>query len=126
MKWFSLTMLIAASVCCRAAQGDFRPAATNVWEAPYPRMDEAGRAQLRVNAPNASQVKLNLWGDQQLPMAKQSDGSWMVTTPPLVPGFHYYTLIIDGAEVSDPGTQGFFGGGREASGIEIPEPGSTY
>jgi enterochelin esterase-like enzyme len=126
MKWFALTMLFAASVCCGAAQRDFRPAATNVWEAPYPRVNEAGRVQFRVNAPDALQVKLNLWGAHQLPMAKQSDGSWMLTTPPLVPGFHYYTLLIDGAEVSDPGSQGFFGGGRVASGIEIPEPGSTY
>jgi hypothetical protein len=24
-------------------------------------------------------------------MEKQSDGYWMVTTPPLVPGLHYYS-----------------------------------
>ncbi len=39
---------------------------------------------------------------------------------------HYYTLIIDGAEVSDPNTHAFFGGGKPASGVEVPEPGSTY
>jgi len=44
----------------------------------------------------------------------------------LVPGFHYYTLIIDGAEVADPGSHAYYGGGRDVSGIEIPEPGSTY
>ena len=59
-------------------------------------------------------------------MVKQPDGFWTVTTPPLVPGFHYYTLDIDGAEVSDPGTHGFFGGSKYASGVEVPEPGSTY
>jgi len=59
-------------------------------------------------------------------MEKQADGSWTVTTPPLVPGFHYYTLVIDGFEVSDPNSGSFFGGGKYASGIEIPEPGSTY
>jgi len=32
-------------------------------------------------------------------MEKQPDGFWTITTPPLVPGLHYYTLIIDGAEV---------------------------
>jgi enterochelin esterase family protein len=57
---------------------------------------------------------------------KQPDGNWTVTTPPLVPGLHYYTLIIDGAEVSDPNSHSFFGGGKDASAIEIPEPGSTY
>jgi len=59
-------------------------------------------------------------------MVKQPDGFWTVTTPPLVPGFHYYTLILDGAEVTDLYSHSFFGGGKGASGIEIPEPGSTY
>ena len=59
-------------------------------------------------------------------MEKQQNGFWTITTPPLVPGFHYYTLIVDGAEVSDPNTHAFFGGGKPASGVEVPEPGSTY
>jgi enterochelin esterase family protein len=59
-------------------------------------------------------------------MEKQQDGFWTVTTAPLVPGFHYYTVIVDGAEVSDPNTHAFFGGGKPASGVEVPEPGSTY
>jgi enterochelin esterase family protein len=59
-------------------------------------------------------------------MEKQQDGFWTITTPPLVPGFHYYTLVIDGAEVSDPNTHAFFGGGKPASGVEVPETGSTY
>ena len=59
-------------------------------------------------------------------MEKQADGFWMVTTPPLAPGLHYYTLIIDGAEVSDIGSHAFFGGGKDASAVEVPEAGSTY
>jgi enterochelin esterase-like enzyme len=59
-------------------------------------------------------------------MEKQADGFWTATTPPLVPGLHYYTLIIDGTEVSDTNSQAFFGGGKYASMVEIPEPGSTY
>ena len=38
---------------------------------------------------------------------------------------YYYTLNIDGAEVSDAGTQAYFGGSRPASAVEVPEPGST-
>jgi len=45
-------------------------------------------------------------------MEKQQDGYWTVTTPQLVPGFHYSTLIIDGMEVSDLNTHAFFGGTR--------------
>ena len=48
------------------------------------------------------------------------DGFWTITTPPLVPGFNYYTLIIDGTEVSDPNTHAFFGGGKPASAVEVP------
>lgn len=61
-----------------------------------------------------------------LDLVKQADGYWAVTSTPFVPGFHYYTLLIDGAEVSDPGSHTFFGGGKDASGINTPEPGATY
>jgi enterochelin esterase-like enzyme len=39
---------------------------------------------------------------------------------------HYYTFIIDGAEVSDTNSHAFFGGGKYTSMVEVPEPGSTY
>ena len=35
-------------------------------------------------------------------------------------------MLVDGAEFSDPASHTFFGGGKDASGIEIPEDGSTY
>jgi enterochelin esterase family protein len=59
-------------------------------------------------------------------MTKGADGFWTATSTPLVPGFHYYTLLIDGAELSDPGSHTFFGGSVDSSAIEIPESGSTY
>ena len=59
-------------------------------------------------------------------MVEEADGFWTATTPPLVPGFHYFTLNIDGAEVADPNTHAFFGGGKPASGVEVPEPDSIY
>ena len=59
-------------------------------------------------------------------MEKQADGFWTVTTPPLVPGLHYYTLIVDGVEMSDLGSHAFFGGGKHASAVEVPEPGADY
>ncbi|MGB9486065.1 MAG: alpha/beta hydrolase-fold protein [Terriglobia bacterium] len=126
MKQVGLAILLFASLCSAQESGNFQPASTNVWGAEYPRVDSAGRAEIRVKAPDATKVRLNFWSGPKLDMVKQSDGFWTVTTPPLVPGFHYYTLIIDGAEVSDPNSHAFFGGGKDASGIEIPEPGSTY
>jgi enterochelin esterase family protein len=82
--------------------------------------------QLRAKAPDASKVTVNFWSGPKLDMEKQNDGFWTVTTPPLVPGLHYYTFIIDGAEVSDTNSHAFFGGGKDASMVEVPEPGSTY
>jgi enterochelin esterase family protein len=57
---------------------------------------------------------------------KGPDGFWTVTTPALVPGFHYYNFVVDGVDVNDAGSHAFSGGSRDASGIEIPEPGATY
>ena len=59
---------------------DFRPAETNVWGAEYPRVDNAGRVQIRVKAPDATKVKVNFWSGPKVDMEKQSDGFWTVTT----------------------------------------------
>lgn len=126
MKKVAFLLVFLASVCGADTSGDFKPASTNVWGAQYPRIDSEGRVQVRIKAPEANQVKLNFWSGPKLDMTKDEEGFWSVTTPPLVPGLHYYVFNIDGAEVSDPGSQAFFGGTRYASAIEIPEPGATY
>jgi enterochelin esterase-like enzyme len=126
MKYLGMLVFLLAGLCYAQVSEDFQPAATNVWGAEYPRVDGAGRVQIRVKAPDATKVRVNFWSGPKLDMVKQPDGFWTVTTPPLVPGFHYYTLMIDGAEVSDLNTHAFFGGGKEASGVEVPEPGSAY
>jgi len=118
--------VLASGVCWSQPSERFTPASTNVWGAEYPRVDSAGSVQIRVKAPEAKQVKLNFWSGPKVDMVKEPDGFWTVTTAPLAPGLHYYTLSIDGAEVSDSNSQAFFGGGKYASAVEIPEPGSTY
>ena len=126
MRCLRILMLLLTSFCCAQEAGDFHPAETNVWGAEYPRVDSAGRVQIRVKAPDATKVRLNFWSGPKLDMEKQPDGFWMATTPPLVPGLHYYTLIIDSAEVGDTNSRSFFGGGKYASMVEVPESGSTY
>lgn len=54
-------------------------------------------------------------------MSRDSKGYWTVTTDPLVVGFHYYFALVDGVSVIDPSSEAFFGCGRMAGGIEIPE-----
>jgi enterochelin esterase family protein len=122
------TALAWVSGACGAQQaaGEFRPAETNVWGAEYPRVDAAGRVQVRIKAADASKVRLNFWSGPKVDMEKQADGFWTYTTQPLVPGLHYYVINVDGADLSDPGSTAYFGGSRHVSAVEVPEPGSTY
>jgi len=126
MKHAMWAFIFAAGAAFAQAPDGFHPAETNVWGAEYPRVDDGGRVQLRVKAPDAVKVKLNFWSGPKLDMEKQPDGYWTVTTPPLVPGLHYYVINVDGLDASDPGSRAFFGGSRYTSMIEVPEPGSSY
>ena len=119
-------VVLLASICAAQDAGDFTPASTNVLGAQYPRVASDGRVEVRIKAADATKVRLNFWSGPKIDMTKQADGFWSAITPSLVPGLHYYTLVIDGAEVSDPGSRAFFGGSKYASAVEVPEPGSTY
>jgi enterochelin esterase-like enzyme len=97
---------------------DSKPAPTNVPGVEFPRIDSQLRGIFRVEAPDAQKVQLDLGSVYD--MVKGTDGVWTVTTKPLVPGFHYYYLIIDGYRFSDPSSESFYGIGRMMSGIEVP------
>ena len=56
-------------------------------------------------------------------MVKDDQGIWSVTTESSGPGISLLLLLIDGVQVSDPASESYFGWGRMASGIEIPEEG---
>ena len=80
----------------------------------------------RIKAPDAQKVVFGFFDSQRYPAKKGEDGFWTATTEPQVPGFHYYRVFIDGAEVNDPASQTFYGTGKDASGIEIPEKGVDF
>jgi enterochelin esterase-like enzyme len=126
MRHVGWALLLAASLGSAEDATDFKPATTNVWGAQYPRVDGTGRVEVRLKAPEATKVRLNFWSGPKVDMMKQADGVWTFTTPPLAPGLHYYTLIVDGVEVSDTGSHAFFGGGKHASAVEVPEAGADY
>lgn len=126
MRLIGLTIVMATSCCLAQDSGDFRPAASNVLDAQYPRVDSNSRVQIRFKAPEATKVRVNFWSGPKADMEKQADGFWTFTTPSMVPGLHYYTVIVDGAEVSDPGSTAYFGGRKWASAVEVPEAGATY
>jgi enterochelin esterase-like enzyme len=120
---FSLVLtIIAAGTAAAQPPADCRPSPLNIPGAPYPCVYPDNRVTFRVTAPDAQKVRIRL--GPGFDMSKGPDGLWYVTTPPQVVGFHYYTLSIDGAVVSDPATRTFFGSGYYNSAIEIPEPGA--
>jgi enterochelin esterase-like enzyme len=105
------------------------PAASNVPGAPTPGIHPDRSITFTLNAPDARKVLVaggDGLGTGPFPMTKDAEGVWTVTTPPAVPGFHYYWFILDGVPVSDPSSRSYFGYGKETSGVEVPEPGADY
>ncbi len=113
-----LMVLLAGCTALAQPPEDCKPSALNIPGAPYPCIRPDRTAMFRVSAPNAQKVQVKTAGGVE--MTKKEDGLWYATTPPLVEGFHYYMLSIDGASVSDPSTRTYFGGGQWSSAIEVP------
>jgi enterochelin esterase-like enzyme len=125
-RLFWIALLVCATGMAQNAD-DSKRASTNVPEAEYPRVLPDLRVTFQVKIPDAHKVQVRIWNDEKLyDMTRAEDGTWSVTIPPQVPGFHYYGLVIDGAEVNDPGSETFYGAGRLSSGIEIPEAGVNF
>ena len=89
-------------------------------DANYPRVDKDRRVYVKLHAPEAKQVILDICG-KKYPMKKDLDGDWHGVSDPLVVGFHYYFLNVDGVQVVDPTSETYYGCCREASGLEVPE-----
>jgi enterochelin esterase family protein len=117
-------MLLGAVLCLGETADECKPSALNIPGAPYPCVHPDRRVTFRVSAPEAQKVQVRLGGPHE--MTKGSDGLWMVTIPPQVIGFHYYTIAVDGAVMADPAVRTFFGSGWDNSGIEIPDPDADY
>jgi enterochelin esterase-like enzyme len=108
-----------------APPADSKPARTNVLGAEYPRVTDDSRVVARLTAPSAQKVQIDIMGTKY-DLAKDESGIWTGTTAPLVPGFHYYQLVVDGVSMNDPGSRAFFGVSKDFSGIEVPEKGVDY
>jgi enterochelin esterase-like enzyme len=95
------------------------PASTNIRNAKYPQILPDNRVVFRVKAPDAQKVQIDL--GKKYDMVKDTSGFWTVTTDSVSRGFHYYSLLVDGVAIADPASESFYGMGRMASGIEIPD-----
>lgn len=58
-----------------------------------------------MKAPGAQKVEVQVSAEPKIEMVKGQDGVWTVITTPVVPGFHYYYLTIDGVTVDDPASE---------------------
>ncbi len=125
-----LGFLLTAIACTQVAAQNYREnfpedsysPVTNINRTSYPRVLADNSVMFHVNAPQAQNVQINL-GGTKYDMKKSASGAWTLTTKPQVPGFHYYSLIIDGVSVSDPASQTFYGCSRWSSAIEVKETG---
>jgi len=100
------------------------PAITNIAGVAYPLILPDLRVEFRIKAPDAQKVQIDL--GKMYDMTRDDQGVWTVTTDPQVPGFHYYSLVIDGVKVADPASESFYGTGRMSSAIDIPEKGADF
>ena len=74
---------------------------TNINFSHGPQLLSDNSVKFTVRAPEAQKVQVDI-GGTKYDMEKGDAGIWTVTTKPQVPGFHYYSLIIDGVSVADP------------------------
>src|SRR5580765_1026935 len=128
-------LLIAALMACvagRAQSSDSQPASSNVRGAAFPRVSSDLRVSFHFKAPGAKLFQLQPGGDDNglgkgpFDMTREQDGTWSITTPPAVPGFHYYWFLVDGVIVNDPGSETFFGWGRQSSGVDVPDKDGSF
>lgn len=112
-----------------AARDSTTVPSSSVLGAASPRIHRDGGVTFTLKAPEARALEVaggDGLGKGPFAMTKGADGTWSVTIPPPVPGFHYYWFLLDGVQINDPASQTYFGYGKETSGIEIPEAGADY
>ncbi len=116
-------LFFAAAVLCVSANAqvkeDFVPSPNNQPGKQYPMVNSERCVRVRVEAPDAQSVKLDI-GGVKYDLAKGEDGAWIGESAPQDEGFHYYQLNIDGANVPDPSSLYYYGASRWGSGIDVP------
>jgi enterochelin esterase family protein len=70
---------------------------------PGPTVNPDGSVAFRFPAIPAKAVELNLEGADPQPMTQTPDGTWTVTTRPLVPEVYGYSFVVDRVNFLDPG-----------------------
>jgi enterochelin esterase-like enzyme len=66
-----------------------------------PEVGADSRVTFRLRAPNAREVAVAI-GGKRLPMQKDEQGLWTLTTDPMSPDIYTYSFAVDGATMNDP------------------------
>ena len=66
-----------------------------------PEVSDDRRVTFRLRAPSAKDVAVTLAG-KSLPMQRDDQGVWSVTTDSLDPNYYTSSLVVDGTSVNDP------------------------
>ena len=67
-----------------------------------PEVHSDRRITFRLRAPNVKEVLFAREGVQPVPMQKDEQGVWSITTEPLEPDFYGYSFVADGVSLIDP------------------------
>jgi enterochelin esterase-like enzyme len=122
LSLLALASMVLGQLCMAQTNepaDDWKPSTSNQQGKQYPQVNSEKRVRARVVAPQAQSVMLDI-GAVKYPLTKGEDGAWIGVSQPQDEGFHYYQIIIDGAQVPDPNSMFFYGASRWGSGIEIP------
>ena len=123
-------LILMAGNCIALAQtdppaDDWKPSPSNMAGQEFPQVNSEGRVRARLPAAQAQSVQLNISG-VKFPMTKDANGVWTGDSTPQDPGNHYYGLVVDGAEVPDPGGSFIYGSGAWRAAVEIPAPDQEF
>ncbi len=114
------TVLCIAGISATAqVKEDFVPAPNVQAGKQYPQVNSERCVRVRVVAPEAKSVKLDI-GGVKYDLRKDAEGVWIGESAPQDEGFHYYQLNIDGADVPDPSSLYYYGASRWGSGVDVP------
>jgi enterochelin esterase-like enzyme len=95
-RTFLALILLLAGASAGFAQSPPAPVAS-------PEVHSDNRVTFRFRAPSVKEVALSLEGaDKDLPMHKDEDGVWSVTSDPLAPDFYGYSFVADRVRLIDP------------------------
>jgi len=126
---FALSVLTGFAVFAQSGQASnnfnvvdsVRPSPYNLYGNQFPRIEADRRVTFKFYAPNAQKVQVSIV-NVPFDMTKEENGVWTYTSEPQDLGYHNYWMIVDGAVVVDPATDGFIGYSHLCNGFEIPDP----